>query len=229
METIFHYFFTKPYKISYFTIFHNIGYTTSKSNIISRYWSVILVSVLTTSVIDRDWQEIGLKSSLELSIGSKNTSEDLGSSFYQIKHVRTVFLPNYIDLTNNYFVYRASDNVVRKPRLFYVSTSSYITSISTASICYITSTTTAPLSCSRKKRMITVDGETESEVQPSKSDVDTLQSHEEKDNIEREGRFLVYWITTTSTSYFTSYTTTYSVSSVTCTPIGANICGQLLY
>merc|ERR1712121_389814 len=119
----------------------------------------------------------------------------------------------------------ASDNVVRKPRLFYVSTSSYITSISTASICYISSTEKPPISCSRKKRMITVDGETESEVQPSKSDVDTLQSHEEKDNIEREGRFLVYWITTTSPSYFTSYTTTYSISSVTCSPIGANICG----
>ena len=73
--------------------------------------------------------------------------------------------------------------------------------------------------------MITVDGETESEVQPSKSDVDTLQSHEEKDNIEREGRFLVYWITTTSTSYYTSYTTTYSVSQVSCTPYGANVCG----
>merc|ERR1711962_798 len=119
----------------------------------------------------------------------------------------------------------ASDNIVRKPRLFYVSTSSYITSISTASTCFITSTDTAPTTCSRKKRMITVDSETESEVQPSKSDVDTLQSHEENDNIEREGRFLLYWITTTSTSYFTSYTTTYSVSSVTCTPYGANICG----
>merc|ERR1711962_1829121 len=117
-----------------------------------------------------------------------------------------------------------SDEVVRKPRLFYVSTSSYITSISTASICFITSTTDV-ITCSRKKRMITVDSETESEVQPSKSDVDTLQSHEENDNIEREGRFLVYWITTTSTSYFTSYTTTYSVSDVSCTPYGANVCG----
>merc|ERR1712126_247321 len=117
-----------------------------------------------------------------------------------------------------------SDDVMRKPRLFYVSTSSYITSISTASVCFITSTTTV-ISCSRKKRMITVDSETESEVQPSKSDVDTLQSHEENDNIEREGRFLVYWITTTSTSYYTSYTTTYSVSQVSCTPYGANVCG----
>merc|ERR1712243_277741 len=117
-----------------------------------------------------------------------------------------------------------SDEVVRKPRLFYVSTSSQLTTISTASVCFITSTTTV-ISCSRKKRMITVDSETESEVQHYKSDVDTLQSHEENDNIEREGRFLVYWITTTSISYYTSYTTTYSVSSASCTPIGANVCG----
>ena len=145
-------------------------------------------------------------------------------SFHKIKQVRTVFLPKYIYLTNNHFASRGSDEVVRKPRLFYVSTSSYITSISTASICFITSTTVV-ITCSRKKRMITVDSETESEVQPSKSDVDTLQSHEENDNIEREGRFLVYWITTTSTSYYTSYTTTYSVSQVSCTPYGANVCG----
>merc|ERR1711971_926423 len=39
----------------------------------------------------------------------------------------------------------------------------------------------------------------------------------------REGRFLLYWITTTSTS--TSFTTTYSVSSALCTAPGANLCG----
>merc|ERR1712126_795480 len=116
-----------------------------------------------------------------------------------------------------------SDDVMRKPRLFYVSTSSYITTISTASVCFITSTT-AVITCARKKRMITVDSETDSVVQPSKSDRDTVQSHEENDNIEREGRFLVYWITTTSVSYSTSYTTIYSVSSVSCTPYGGNVC-----
>merc|ERR1712002_410814 len=94
-----------------------------------------------------------------------------------------------------------SDSVVRKPRLFYVSTSATISTIATASICYI-STDDRALTCARKKRMITVDGETESVVQPSKSDLESLQSHEETDSIEREGRFLVYWITTTSISYF---------------------------
>merc|ERR1719264_333137 len=41
----------------------------------------------------------------------------------------------------------------------------------------------------------------------------------------REGRFLLYWITTTPISTSTSYTTTYSFSSALCTAPGANLCG----
>ena len=41
----------------------------------------------------------------------------------------------------------------------------------------------------------------------------------------REGRFLLYWITTTSISTSTSFTTAYSVSSAACTPANANLCG----
>ena len=40
----------------------------------------------------------------------------------------------------------------------------------------------------------------------------------------REGRFLLYWITTTSISTSTSFTTTFTVSSVQCTPAGATLC-----
>ena len=54
MESIIDFFYTIPYKISYFTILHNIGDTTSKSKIIRRYWLEILVKVLTASVIDGD-------------------------------------------------------------------------------------------------------------------------------------------------------------------------------
>ena len=46
-----------------------------------------------------------------------------------------------------------------------------------------------------------------------------------KVNVNREGRFLLYWITTTSISTSTSFTTTFSVSSALCTPAGAGICG----
>ena len=72
--------------------------------------------------------------------------------------------------------------------------------------------------------MITVDGETESVVEPSKSGQGKVEM-ETSPNVDREGRFLLYWITTTSISTSTSYTTTYSVSAVTCTAPGNDICG----
>ena len=40
----------------------------------------------------------------------------------------------------------------------------------------------------------------------------------------REGRFLLYWITTTSISTSTSLTTTFSVSSALCTAPGSSSC-----
>ena len=78
--------------------------------------------------------------------------------------------------------------------------------------------------------MITVDGETEIVVRPSKSGLEDSQSDgkveiETGSNLEREGRFLLHWITTTSISSSTSYTVTYSVSSVECTPPGGKLCG----
>jgi hypothetical protein len=44
-------------------------------------------------------------------------------------------------------------------------------------------------------------------------------------NFDREGKFLLYWMTTTSTS--TTYTSTTSISSLACTPSGFAIskCG----
>merc|ERR1712121_129842 len=83
----------------------------------------------------------------------------------------------------------------------------------------------------RKKRRVVMDGETGLMVQPSQSGVETLKSEDDRElienspHMERGGRFLLYWITTTSISSSTSYTTTWSVSSVTCTFAGANLCG----
>merc|ERR1719370_1561896 len=106
----------------------------------------------------------------------------------------------------------ASDEVGKSPRLFYVST---------------TATMTCP---GRKKRRVVMDGETGLMVQPSQSGVETLKSEDDRElienspHMERDGRFLLYWITTTSISSSTSYTTTWSVSSVTCTFQGAPLC-----
>merc|ERR1712192_129278 len=69
--------------------------------------------------------------------------------------------------------------------------------------------------------------EPEGAVQPStfKGEVEGESVASSKVGESREGRFLLYWITTTSISTSTSFTTTFSVSSALCTPAGAGICG----
>ena len=52
---------------------------------------------------------------------------------------------------------------------------------------------------------------------PSVSDVEGTQKKDEQPR-DREGKFLLYWMTTTSTS--TTYTATTTVSSLACTPSG---------
>merc|ERR1712083_774724 len=121
-----------------------------------------------------------------------------------------------------------SEDVVRQPKLFFVSTSSTTSTLQTLSICYIS--TAAPSACAgRKRRSISLDEmEPEGAVQPStinrEVDGETLQG-EASSNADRDGRFLLYWITTTSVSTSTSFTTTFTISSVACTPPGANLCG----
>jgi hypothetical protein len=90
----------------------------------------------------------------------------------------------------------------------------------------------APTVCAgRKRRAISLDGmQPEQAVQSStlKREVEgeSVQQPESSlnENGKREGRFLLYWITTTSISTSTSFTITYSVLNVDCTPKGANLC-----
>merc|ERR1712037_813262 len=111
------------------------------------------------------------------------------------------------------------EEVARKPKLFFVSTSATTSTLQTASICYVTSLTVTTCT-GRKRRTISVDGmEPEGAVKSStfKREVEgeSVQQDEagSKVNMDREGRFLLYWITTTSISTSTSFTITYSVSS----------------
>ena len=120
--------------------------------------------------------------------------------------------------------------MVRKPKLFFVSTSATTSTLQTASVCYISSATIATCT-GRKRRTISLDGmEPEGAVQPStfKREVEEGESVQDvgslKVNEKREGRFLLYWITTTSISTSTSFTTTFTVSSALCTPAGAGLC-----
>merc|ERR1711973_101005 len=106
--------------------------------------------------------------------------------------------------------------------LFFVSTSATTSTLQTAPICYMSSATASATCTGRKRRAITSFSEMETEVQPKQDEVDS--SLQEAESGDREGRFLLYWITTTSISPSTSYTITYSVSSVLCTPPGGNNC-----
>merc|ERR1712156_80046 len=123
-----------------------------------------------------------------------------------------------------------SEEVARKPKLFFVSTSATTSTLQTASFCYVT--LSAPTTClGRKRRAIkSLNGvETEEAVETSeftKQDEvsSSLSSLEEAHAVDRKGRFLLYWIATTSISTSTSFTTTFSVSSIICTPAGANLC-----
>merc|ERR1711890_170114 len=97
-----------------------------------------------------------------------------------------------------------------------------------ASFCYVTKV--APTTClGRKRRAISsLNGvETEEAVEPSeftKQDKVSSSLLEDAHAVDRKGRFLLYWITTTSISTSTSFTTTFSVSSVSCFPGTVNVC-----
>ena len=120
--------------------------------------------------------------------------------------------------------FRLSEEVVRKPKLFFVSTSATTSTLQTASLCWHSSASITTCT-GRKKRTISLDGvEPVGAVQPSTSQVESVESSF-SGNGKREGRFLLYWITTTSISTSTSFTTTFTITSVLCTPPGANICG----
>merc|ERR1712088_1236202 len=95
--------------------------------------------------------------------------------------------------------------------------------LSTTTICYVSSSSAA--ACGRKRRSLVIDSavgqetlvdlssisaRTDGEEDESASDLDLESTLKEDDQPrDREGKFLLYWITTTST-----------VSSLACTPSG---------
>merc|ERR1711877_99580 len=113
----------------------------------------------------------------------------------------------------------------RTKKLFYVSTTSSTTTLRTDTICYASTTTTLG-TCGRRKRrsfgdISSYDSDQE-KIHPtglSFSDKPTEDIEDSKEHVmSRKPRFLVYWMTTTSLSTLTSYTTTLTVASLTCTP-----------
>merc|ERR1711962_1326943 len=118
----------------------------------------------------------------------------------------------------------ASREAGRKPRLFLVSTSSTTLTVSTASVCYIAGTPAFTECMGKKKRrsIPEVEDMEDKLVKPSWSE--WKSDTESDDDIGRVGRFFLYWITTTSISTTTTYTSTFSVDKAACTPPGASKC-----
>jgi len=117
---------------------------------------------------------------------------------------------------------RASN--LRKPRLFYVSTSTTTSTLNTMTLCYQVLSTARNLgNCGRRKRAIAkreVDitqlGEKLEEIRPSRK-VEPSDTLEEDDMDAREERVLNYWMTTTTTVTSHSYTVTSTFASLLCT------------
>merc|ERR1739844_790750 len=116
----------------------------------------------------------------------------------------------------------------RKPKLFYVTTKSSTSTITTFSLCV--QSTNAALTTRgkrRKKRAGLSDPLVESEgmidISPSE-----VHSGLENEEVQRSAKFLVYWLTTTSTSFSTSYSSTSTLASLQCTPAGFPyaLCGK---
>merc|ERR1712032_1746501 len=123
------------------------------------------------------------------------------------------------------FAQGTSEANKRNPKLFYVSSST--ATISTTTLCFKSST--ALSACARRKKRelladnavtdgtatIDIAGVTRTEKEGSSPELAGT-----KEEVRREGKFFLYWMTTTSTS--TSYTAT-TTSSLRCTPSGFTI------
>merc|ERR1712228_55735 len=110
----------------------------------------------------------------------------------------------------------------RKPKLFFVSSASTTKTIETDTACYVSSANGFTGACSRRRRrpFLSEGMDNVPEFQPSlvESGMDDTVSEG------RQGKFLLYWLTTTSTSTSTKFTKTATVLSVLCTPSGASFC-----
>merc|ERR1712025_844610 len=105
--------------------------------------------------------------------------------------------------------------------------------LTTTTVCF-SSSTNAVTACGKKKRAINVEGLSDEAAgirasAPLGEDVDSgsLDSLDGSVDSERAGKFLLYWMTTTSTSTSTTYSSPSTVASLECTPsnFAISVCG----
>ena len=144
---------------------------------------------------------------------------------------------------SSWIFFFARQNENRKGRIFFISTSI----VSTTSQCYVTDTTLTACAAKKKRNLILEaddsDGLNTDSINPMAPERFswTIQNQNERnlifrredeldsgledaeDGSLRDGRFLLYWHTTTSTSY----TSTSTLASLACTPSGftLSLCG----
>merc|ERR1712113_421701 len=117
------------------------------------------------------------------------------------------------------FIFISRAEASRKPKLFYVTTKSSTSILSTFSICFVSSDA-APVTCKRRKKRAGLNSEPLIEGEQEKINIapSEVQSGLDSDQEQRNAKFLVYWLTTTSTSFSTVYSATSTLASLKCTP-----------
>merc|ERR1712027_196492 len=116
----------------------------------------------------------------------------------------------------------------RGGKIFYVTTTSSISTVSTTTYCWVQETMSfAPPTCGKKKRrkravkVISDKSGEDLDIQPSSilPEEDNREPESEvmsSQGEDRKGKFVNYWITTTFTSTTTSYTSTLSIATIEC-------------
>ena len=111
---------------------------------------------------------------------------------------------------------------LRKPRFFFVTTSSVTETTTSTALCYKTAAVGTIGACRKKRSLFRTARLPKDIIQathPAREDQVESQEDEPSSYMAdgREGRFLLYWITTTSRSTTTIYSTTITISDVDCT------------
>merc|ERR1719464_2273407 len=121
----------------------------------------------------------------------------------------------------------AADNAKsngRSPKLFFVSSKSTTSTVSTTTLCYSSIANAAVVACGRKKRAILDEDlgfSDQTNIDADSVHEDIVSGMDEATSSEsRQGKFLLYWLTTTS-STLTSFTGTTTLI-VSCIPGNIN-------
>merc|ERR1711874_649 len=116
----------------------------------------------------------------------------------------------------------------RQKKMFLVSFSSTTTTMSSFIYC-IKSGTTAATACTKRKKRAILEASQDLMISPTEPVREDRLGEVSQENLnsglgeaesDRQGRFAMYWMTTTFTSTTTSYTATTTIASVECTPSG---------